>query len=92
MAHSKPNKSSAGNSNRSGMFYFGKQNYYWMFAGLALIILGLILMAGGGSDDPNVYNEKELFSFRRITLAPVLMVIGFVFEVVAIMRKPKSGE
>ncbi len=92
MSRSKPTKPVAKDNNRSGMFYFGKQNYYWMFAGLVLIISGLILMAGGGSDDPNVYNEKELFSFRRITLAPILMSIGFVFEVIAIMRKPKVKE
>jgi uncharacterized membrane protein len=91
MSYSNSRKSTSERSNQSGMFYFGKQNYYWMFAGLALIILGLILMAGGGSDDPHVYNEEELFSFRRITLAPIIMVIGFIFEVVAIMRKPKSN-
>lgn len=74
---------------KPGMFYFGKHNYYWMIGGLALIILGLILMSGGRSADPHVYDAKELYSFRRITLAPILMVIGFALEVVAIMKKPK---
>lgn len=85
-------KSIKSNIGQTGAFYFGKHNYYWMLAGLALIVLGLILMSGGGSSDFNVYNEKELFSFRRITLAPIVIIIGFILEVVAIMRKPKSND
>ena len=57
--------------------------------GLGIIILGFILMAGGGSDDPNVFDES-IFSFTRITLAPIVVLLGFGFEVYAIMKKPKS--
>ena len=55
-----------------------------------IIVIGFILMAGGGSNDPNVFNP-EIFSFRRITLAPLLLLIGFVFEIYAIMKKPKDN-
>jgi hypothetical protein len=69
---------------------FGKENYVWIIAGLVIVALGLILMAGGKSDDPNVFNAKEVYSFRRITLAPILILIGLALEVVAIFRKPKA--
>jgi hypothetical protein len=72
------------------LFLFDKTNYYIMFAGLALILLGFVLMAGGKSTDPHVFNKEEIYSFRRITLAPILIIAGFVVEVVAIMRKPKA--
>jgi hypothetical protein len=72
------------------LFLFDKVNYYIMFAGLALILLGFVLMAGGKSTDPNTFNTEEIYSFRRITLAPILIIAGFVVEVVAIMRKPKK--
>jgi hypothetical protein len=70
-------------------FLFDKTNYLLFAVGLALIVLGFILMAGGGSEDPNVYNEA-LFNSRRITWAPLLIVLGFVVEVFAILRRPKS--
>lgn len=70
-------------------FLFDKTNYYIMFAGLALILLGFMLMSGGKSADPHVFNKEEIYSFRRITLAPILIIAGFVVEVVAIMRRPK---
>ncbi|WP_118975366.1 DUF3098 domain-containing protein [Taibaiella koreensis] len=76
----------------SRLFLFDKTNYYIMFAGLALILLGFVLMAGGKSNDPHVFNKEEIYSFRRITLAPFLIIAGFVVEVIAIMRKPKSVE
>ena len=72
------------------LFLFDKKNYYIMFAGLALILLGFILMAGGKSTDPHVFNKEEIYSFRRITLAPILIIAGFVVEAIAIMRKPKE--
>jgi hypothetical protein len=70
-------------------FLFERGNYVLMLAGLALIVLGFVLMSGGGSEDPNVYNP-ELFSARRIVVAPFLIVVGFAVEVWAIMRKPKA--
>jgi hypothetical protein len=69
---------------------FGKENYRWMLAGLILIALGLILMGGGKSKDPNVFNPKEIYSFTRITLAPILILGGFVVEIFAIFRKDKK--
>ncbi len=74
---------------KEAQFALGKKNYQLMAIGFAVIVLGFILMAGGGSDDPNVFNP-EIFSFRRITLAPVILLIGFVFEIYAIMKKPKA--
>lgn len=68
-------------------FVFGKKNYKFMFIGLACIALGFILMSGGGSDDPNVFNP-EIFNFRRIRLAPMLILIGFGIQVYAILLNP----
>lgn len=67
---------------------FNKDNYLWVLIGLAFLILGFILMIGGGSDDPEVFNEA-IFSFRRLTLAPILVLIGFGIQVYAIMKKNK---
>jgi hypothetical protein len=67
-------------------FLFGKKNYVFMLIGIAFISLGFILMAGGGSDDPNVFNE-EIYNFRRIRLAPTLVLIGLGIEIYAIMAK-----
>ncbi|MEY3102266.1 MAG: hypothetical protein RL558_543 [Bacteroidota bacterium] len=69
-------------------FLFERKNYAIMIAGIVLIVLGLALMTGGGSEDPNVYNP-ELFSARRIIVAPFLIVLGLSLEVWAIMHKPK---
>ena len=69
-------------------FLFERKNYAIMIAGIALIVLGLALMTGGGSEDPNVYNP-ELFSARRIIVSPFLIVLGLSLEVWAIMHKPK---
>ncbi len=71
------------------LFAFGKENYILMLIGVGLIILGFILMTGGGSKDPNVFNE-EMFDFRRLTLSPILILIGFGIEIVAIMKRPKD--
>lgn len=68
-------------------FLFGKKNYKFMLIGLGCIALGFILMAGGGSEDPNVFNP-EIFSWRRIRLAPTLVLIGFAIEVYAILLNP----
>ena len=66
----------------------GKKNLILMLVGFGIIVLGFILMAGGGSDDPNVFNEAR-FSCRRITIAPILVIGGFVFEIYAIMKRFK---
>ena len=70
-------------------FIFGKRNYKFMFIGLGFIALGLILMSGGGSDDPNVFNP-EIFNFRRIRLAPTLILIGFAIQIYAILLNPNK--
>ena len=70
-------------------FVFGPMNYRLLIIGLVVIILGFILMAGGKSDDPNVFNP-EVFSTRRITIAPLVVLAGFVIEGFAIMWKPKK--
>jgi len=68
-------------------FIFQKRNYIFLFVGLGLIALGFILMAGGGSDDPNVFNP-EIYSFRRIRLAPTLILIGLGIQIYAILLNP----
>jgi len=73
-------------------FLFDKSNYTWMLGGLALILLGFILMSGGKSTDPHQFNYDEIYSFRRITLAPILILLGFGVEVYAIMKKPKEEQ
>ena len=70
-------------------FIFGKQNYKWMFIGLGLISLGFILMAGGGSEDPNVFNP-EIFNSQRIRVAPTLILIGFGIQIYAILKNFKK--
>ncbi|MEN9370977.1 MAG: hypothetical protein RL463_1151 [Bacteroidota bacterium] len=68
---------------------FGKQNLLWMLIGAVVIILGFLLMAGGKSEDPTVFNEAEVYSTTRITIAPLLIVAGLIIEVYAIMKKDK---
>jgi hypothetical protein len=71
---------------------FGKANFTWMLIGLVIMALGFFLMAGGKSADPTKFNDNEIYSFTRITLAPFLIIAGFVIEIFAIMKKPKEGE
>ncbi|MCO5234876.1 MAG: DUF3098 domain-containing protein [Chitinophagaceae bacterium] len=71
---------------------FGKDNYKWMAIGAVVIVISLLLMAGGGSPDPKVFNADEVYSTRRITIAPILLVIGLVIEMYAIMRPPRSAD
>ncbi|MEI7829274.1 MAG: DUF3098 domain-containing protein [Prolixibacteraceae bacterium] len=73
-------------------FAVSKENLKLMLIGLGIIVLGFLLMTGGRSTDPNVFNKEIIFSFRRITLAPLVVVFGFLFEIYAIMKKPKSGK
>ena len=68
-------------------FLFGKKNYMFMLIGIAFIALGFILMAGGGSDNPEVFNA-DIYNFRRIRLAPTLVIIGLGIEIYAIIAKP----
>ena len=67
-------------------FVFKKKNYILLISGLVLILVGIFLMMGGESEDPNVFSE-DIFNFQRLTLAPILIVGGFVLEIFAIMLK-----
>ena len=69
---------------------FGKDNLLWMGIGLAVLALGFFLMAGGKSSDPKVFDPKEVYSHTRITVAPLLIIIGFIIEIYAIMKGPKK--
>jgi hypothetical protein len=68
---------------------FGRDNYKWMLIGLVVMAIGFFLMAGGKSPDPNVFNDKEVYSTTRITIAPILIIAGLIIEIFAIMKKPK---
>jgi len=71
-------------------FAIGKKNFIYIAIGVAILIIGFLLMTGGKSTDPTVFDEKELFSIRRITIAPIVVVSGFIFIIWAIMKKPKE--
>jgi uncharacterized membrane protein len=66
---------------------FGKQNYMIMLAGLVVIALGFVLMTGGKSANPAVFDPKEVYSTTRITIAPMLIIAGFILEIVGILKK-----
>ncbi len=74
------------------VFLFGKENYRIMFIGLAIIALGYLLMVGGKSPDPNQFDPNQVYSWRRITLAPMVVIFGLLVEIYAIMKKPGAGE
>lgn len=74
------------------MFAFQKENYKWLIIGLVINVIGFVLMIGGGSDDPTKFDGKELFSAVRLTVAPILIIAGYVVMIYAIMKKPKNKE
>lgn len=76
------------NENNKPEFLFEKANYKFLLIGLGVIALGFILMSGGGSENPNVFNE-DVFSFRRIRLAPTVVILGFVITIYSIFKKNK---
>ena len=78
-------------SSGTGNSLFGKENYMWMLIGLAVLALGFFLMAGGKSTNPAVFNKDEVYSTTRITIAPLLIIAGFIIEIFAIMKKSKSN-
>ena len=75
----------------SGNSLFTKDNYMWMAIGLAVMALGFILMGGGKSADPKVFNDSDVYSTTRITIAPLLIIAGLAIEIFAIMKKPKES-
>lgn len=74
-------------NNNKSLAFFGKSNYIWMLVGAALIIAGMLLMSGGKSADPDMFNTSEVYGFRRITLAPIVIIAGFIVEIYAIFKK-----
>lgn len=83
---------SAKNENKGKLnFALGKENYKLLAIGFAIIVIGFLLMLGGKSKDPNQFSN-DIFSFRRITLAPIVVLAGFIFEIWAIMKKSKEDE
>lgn len=76
-------------NNNKSEFLFGKENYKFLVIGLAVIALGFILMSGGANEDPNVFNE-DVFNFRRIRLAPTVVLLGFGITIYSILVKSKK--
>ena len=76
-------------NNKNKMFSFSKKSLIIMLAGFVLTLIGFFLMSGGASEDPNTFNGDEIFSHRRITFAPFLVILGYVVVIVGIMRKSK---
>jgi uncharacterized membrane protein YidH (DUF202 family) len=68
-----------------------KENYLIIIGGVVLVLLGFVLMSGGGADDPDVFVKEELFSFRRITLAPFLVILGYVVVLYGVLKRPKNA-
>jgi len=87
MSKDKKQTSAPGSSNP----LFGKENYMWMLIGLGVLALGFFLMAGGKSSDPKVFNDADVYSTTRITIAPMLIIAGFIIEIFAIMKKSKTN-
>jgi len=73
-------------TNTENTFAFGKINFKLLLIGLVILVVGYLLMVGGGSEDPSVFNGEELFSFRRITLAPLVLLGGYIFIFYAILK------
>jgi hypothetical protein len=71
---------------------FHKDNYMLMLAGLVVLAIGFLLMAGGKSPDPTKFDDNVIYSTRRITVAPAVIMFGFIIEIFAIMKKPKKSE
>jgi fumarate reductase subunit D len=80
------------NENKEKMnFALGRENYKLLAIGFVIIVIGFILMIGGKSESPDKFSQN-IFSFRRITLAPIVVLAGFVFEIWAIMKRPRDTE
>jgi hypothetical protein len=73
-------------------YLFRKENYMLMLVGIVVLALGFFLMVGGKSTDPTKFNDDEIYSVTRITIAPILILTGFIIEIFAIMKQPKKAE
>jgi hypothetical protein len=78
------------NMEKNNTSLFSKDNYVWMLIGIVVMLIGFLLMAGGKSQDPTVFDNNQVYSFQRITLAPILIMAGLMIEIYAIMKKSKS--
>ena len=76
---------------RENLLVFTRENYKLLIIGAVIIVIGFLLMMGGKAESPDQFNP-EIFNFRRITLAPIVVLLGFAFEIYAIMKKPKEGK
>ena len=74
--------------NKNKKFLFGSNNYKLLLVSIIILFIGFLLMSGGGSDDPSKFNS-EIYNFRRIRLAPILIIIGFILSVLSILKKNK---
>jgi hypothetical protein len=83
-------KSSKASKETKSSPIFERDNYFWMLGGIVIIAIGLILMVGGKSDDPNQFHPDQVYSTTRITVAPIFILAGFVVEIFAIFRKPRG--
>ena len=70
---------------------FEKDNFRWMLIGVVVMAVGFILMAGGKSSDPNVFDKTKVYSTTRITIAPIIILAGLVIEIIALFRQPKNS-
>lgn len=84
-----PSKSLFNQQGEKATFAFGKDNYKIMLIGIALVAVGMLLMIGGASEDPNKFSE-DIFNFQRLTLAPIVIIAGYVVVLIAILKKPKE--
>ncbi len=76
------------NTEREDEFAFGKENYKWLIIGIAILVIGNLLLVGGGSDDPAVFNP-EIFNTQRLVVAPLVILAGFATVLIAIVKKSK---
>ena len=90
MAEKKPATTTTTVKTTTTTSLFDKQNLWLMLLGVGIIALGMLLMVGGRSADPNTFNYDEVYSTRRITIAPILIIIGLGIEIYAIFKKPKT--
>ena len=77
-------------NSEKNIVFFGKENFVLMALGLLFIFIGFFLMSGGKSDDPKKFNPQEVYGTMRITIAPIMIILGFLIEIFAIMKKPKT--
>lgn len=84
-----PSKSAFNQQGEKATFAFGKNNYKLMLIGIAMVAVGMLLMIGGASEDPNTFSE-DIFNFQRLTLAPIIIIAGYVVVLLAILKKPKE--